>query len=210
MYHSPPHTKKHSCGQGQSEVVDTGKKEGEQLLQRGHTSPVFISFRNGTYSRTWHLALWAQKPTSGKRHRSKLITQNSDVYYSQNASFCCLEKHRKISIICNKECVCLCAKLLWFHSNLCGPTDRSPPVSSLHGILQARILEWVAMPSSRRSSQSRYQTHVSYVSCIGRWVLYHQHHLAEKAMAPHSSTLGLENPMERGNWWATVCGATES
>ena len=39
-------------------------------------------------------------------------------------------------------------------------------------ILQARILEWVAMPFSRRSAP-RDQTRVSYVSCIGRQVLYH-------------------------------------
>ena len=44
--------------------------------------------------------------------------------------------------------------------------DHSPPGSSVHGILQARILEWVAMPSSRGSSQPRNQTHVSCVSCI--------------------------------------------
>ena len=60
---------------------------------------------------------------------------------------------------------------------LCDPIDRSPPGSAIPGILQARILEWVAMPSSRGSSLPRDQTHVSYVSCIGRWVLYHQHHL---------------------------------
>ena len=41
---------------------------------------------------------------------------------------------------------------------------------------QARILEWVAMPSSRGSSWPRDRTHVSYASCIGRKVLYHQHH----------------------------------
>ena len=44
---------------------------------------------------------------------------------------------------------------------LCGPKDCSPPGSSVHGILQARILEWVAMPSSRESSQPRDQTRVS-------------------------------------------------
>ena len=43
---------------------------------------------------------------------------------------------------------------------LCDSMDRSPPGSSVHGIPQARILEWVAMPSSRGSSQSRDQTHV--------------------------------------------------
>ena len=55
--------------------------------------------------------------------------------------------------------------------------DCNPPGSSVHGILQARIMEWVAMPSPRGSSQLRDQTHVSYVSCIGRWVLYHSCHL---------------------------------
>ena len=44
---------------------------------------------------------------------------------------------------------------------------------SVHGILQARILEWVAMPSSRGSSWPRDWTHVSYISCTGRCVLYH-------------------------------------
>ena len=57
--------------------------------------------------------------------------------------------------------------------------DCSLPGSSVHGILQARIVEWVAMPSSKGSSQPRDQTLVSYVSCIGRWVLYHEHHLAQ-------------------------------
>ena len=55
--------------------------------------------------------------------------------------------------------------------------DCSPPGSSVHEILQARILKWVAMPFSRASSQTRDQTCVSYVSCIGRWVLYHWCHL---------------------------------
>ena len=57
--------------------------------------------------------------------------------------------------------------------NLCDPMDHSPPDSSVLGILQARILEWVAMPSSRGSSQPRDQTHVSCISCIGRRILYH-------------------------------------
>ena len=45
--------------------------------------------------------------------------------------------------------------------------NRSPPPgSSVCGILQATILEWVAMPSSRGSSWPRDQTHISYISCI--------------------------------------------
>ena len=48
-----------------------------------------------------------------------------------------------------------CAKLLQSCPVLCDPTDYSPPGSSVHGILQARTLEWVAMPSPRGSSQPR-------------------------------------------------------
>ena len=47
--------------------------------------------------------------------------------------------------------------------------DCSPPGSSVHGISQARILEWVAVPFSRGSSQPRDRTHVS---CIGTWFFY--------------------------------------
>ena len=49
-------------------------------------------------------------------------------------------------------------------TTLCDPTDCSPPGSSVHGILQARILEWFAMPFSRRSSQSRDQIQVSCIA----------------------------------------------
>ena len=49
--------------------------------------------------------------------------------------------------------------------------DYNLPGSSVHEIIQARILEWVAMPSSRRSSQTSDQIHVSYVSCIG-WQVF--------------------------------------
>ena len=56
---------------------------------------------------------------------------------------------------------------------LCDPIDCSPPGSSAHGILQARILEWIAISSSRGSARSRNRTWVSCISCIGRWILYH-------------------------------------
>ena len=46
-------------------------------------------------------------------------------------------------------CVCVCVKLFWSCSTLCNPTDYSPLSSSVHGILQMRLLEWVAMLSSR-------------------------------------------------------------
>ena len=56
---------------------------------------------------------------------------------------------------------------------LCDPMDCSPPGSSVHGILQARILEWVAISFFRGSSQSRNWTQVSL---HWRQILYHLSH----------------------------------
>ena len=64
-------------------------------------------------------------------------------------------------------CYCLVAK---FCPTLCDPVDCSPPGSSGHGILQARILEWVAISSSRGSFRPRDQSRVSCISCtMGRF-----------------------------------------
>ena len=52
---------------------------------------------------------------------------------------------------------------------LCNPKDCSPPDSSVHGILQGRILEWVAIPFSR----GIFPTQGSNPFCIGKWVIYH-------------------------------------
>ena len=60
-----------------------------------------------------------------------------------------------------------------FSLTLCNSRDCSPPGSSVRGILQARIMEWVDVSASRGYSQPRDQICFSFVSCIGRWVLYH-------------------------------------
>ena len=61
------------------------------------------------------------------------------------------------------DCVCC-----FQDAQLCDPMDCSPPGSSVHGILQARILEWVAISYSRGSSQPMDQTYVSYI-CLLHW-----------------------------------------
>ena len=58
---------------------------------------------------------------------------------------------------------CVYAKSLQLCPTFCEPMDHSLPGSSVHGILQARILEWVAMPSSRDSSRPRDWTQVSFL-----------------------------------------------
>ena len=69
-----------------------------------------------------------------------------------------IRNDRRINLVC---------VLCWVSVScltLCDPMDWSPPGSSVHGILQAIILEWVAMPSSRWSSQPRDQTQVSHIA----------------------------------------------
>ena len=103
--------------------------------------------------------------------RFKVFTVVLTVLKSRSTSHCLtfmwvwsLSEPSKVALCCmlsRFSCVWLSATL-W--------TIYSPPGSSVHGVLQARILVWVAMPGSRGSSQLRDQTHVSYISCIGRWV----------------------------------------
>ena len=69
--------------------------------------------------------------------------------------------------------ICCCCLVTELCLTLLQPHRLYPPESSVHGILHVRILEWVAMPSSRSSSWPRDQTHISHISLIGRRVLYH-------------------------------------
>ena len=75
--------------------------------------------------------------------------------------FLCIYVHS--SFIPNVKVTQLCL-------TLCDPMDYSLPGSSVHGILQARILDWGAISFSRGSSWIRDGTSVF---CIGRWVIYH-------------------------------------
>ena len=70
-------------------------------------------------------------------------------------------------------CVCIyVCSVAQLCLNLCNPIDCSPPGSSVHGIFQARILDWVDISFSRGSSQPRNRADVSCVSCIGRRTLH--------------------------------------
>ena len=66
---------------------------------------------------------------------------------------------------------CLSLSHVWLRNS----TDCSPAGSSVHGILKARILGWVAISSSRGSSWPRNWTHVSCVSCIAGYSLLLSH-----------------------------------
>ena len=70
--------------------------------------------------------------------------------------------------------------------NLCDSMDCSPPGSSVHGILPARILEWVAMPFSRGSFRPRNLSDPDIQHC--RQILYHLSYLG-------ILQLGVKGPM---------------
>ena len=84
------------------------------------------------------------------------------------------------------------AKSLQLCLTLCDATDHSPPGSSVHEILQARILEWVAISFYGESSQPRDRTHISYISCIGRQILYDCTTWEAKFRLPASKYLSLK------------------
>ena len=73
---------------------------------------------------------------------------------------------------CHNVPVCVCVLVAQPCPTLCNPMDCSPPGSSVYGISQARILEWIAISSSRGSSQPRDQTCISHISGTGKRILY--------------------------------------
>ena len=87
---------------------------------------------------------------------------------------------------------------------LCDPMDSSPPGSSVHGILQARILEWVAMPFSRGSSWCRDRTPAShiagrYFTIWATWLPYSSSHGGISSLSFLGSSLDLTH------WYTLFC-----
>ena len=75
--------------------------------------------------------------------------------------------------VCVCVCVCVCAQSLSHVWLFMTPMDGSPPGSSVYGIFQARLLEWIVISSSRGFCRPRGRTCISWVSCIDRRILYH-------------------------------------
>ena len=129
-------------------------------------------------------ALWANSSWGRKRVGLDLATkQQQRIFYTlgrqmgggfptPNSSLC----HQLGILQFSSILTLLLLPSRFSHVQLCDPMDCCPPGSSAHGIPQARILERVAVSFCTGSSQPKDQTHVSCVSCIGMWVLYHWHH----------------------------------
>ena len=102
--------------------------------------------------------------------------------------------------------VCLHAQSCQSCLTLWDPMDCSPPGSSVHGILLARTLEWVAIPSSRGCSQPRDRARVFRVSCIvhNSLLLYHQGS-PWRAVCKFLKKLNIElNITQQSHYWAYI------
>ena len=81
--------------------------------------------------------------------------------------------HRKSKAIPEKHLSDWVSKVVQSCPPLSNSINCSLPGSSIHGIFQARILEWVVISFSRGSSPPRDQTRISCVSCIANWFFTH-------------------------------------
>ena len=107
-----------------------------------------------------HIVMW-QKPVQQYKAIIFQLKMNFKKW-----SYC----QRTYGAMQRSSCVCVlgCFSRVWLFATLWTIAHQAPLFTR---ILQTRILEWVAMPSSRGSSWPRDQTHISYVSCIGRQIL---------------------------------------
>ena len=101
-----------------------------------------------------------------------------------------------------RMCACSVAQC----PTLCDTMDCSPTGFSVHGISQARILEWVAISFSRGSSWPRDWIQVSCISCIGRWILYNR----DTWEAPFSSIQSFSSVQVFATPWTEACQASLS
>ena len=91
--------------------------------------------------------------------KGSCLTKAKCAHWTSSSSGSILwESIRSVNSQLSSHPECVHAQSLQTCPTLCDPMDCSPPGSSVHGILQARILEWVAVPSSWGSSQPRVRT----------------------------------------------------
>ena len=155
-------------------------------------------------------------PTPGVKKQQTTMYKISKlqrcIIYAAQGRWICLPCRRKKESEVSQSCL-----TLW------DPMDCGLPGFSLYGIFQVRVLEWVAMPSSRGSSRPGDQTQVSCIvgRCFTVWATREvpagdvgsipgSEDPLEQEIATRSSILAWEIPWTEDFWWATVCGITNS
>ena len=124
-----------------------------------------------------------------KRHTQDIIApgEQAHSHCAARSNLCVWYSSREYSNISIHWWLVFCALLCLALSD---PTGCSLPGFSVHGIFQARILEWVAISFSKEESRPRDRTHVSCISCIDRWIL----HYRTTCLTGHNSLQDYDSP----------------
>ena len=120
-------------------------------LQRWATDCIFLLLKGRATHRSW-------ASVSAEAGQLAVSDNLGALVPALLEHWCILFSH----VLCAQSCL-----------TLCGTMEGSSPRSSVHGILQVRILGWVVISFSRGSAWPRDRTWVSCVSFISRWILYH-------------------------------------
>ena len=124
-------------------------------------------------------------------------------------------KETKLRINCQtytdsfKSSLCVCS-VARSRPTLCNPMVCSPPGSSVHGIFQVRVLEWVAISSSKGSSPCRERTWFSGVSFTGRQIHYHLATREAQVITVFVYVQSLSCVQLFATSWTAVCQASQS
>ena len=125
-----------------------------------HSSTILLNLHNPVITILWRIIQSSQRALelwSDLRYVKlwEVVDQKTQIFLQQRQFY---------SENCNLGSTTMVCLITQSYQTLCDPMDCSPPGSSVHGIPQARILERVAMPSPRGSSQPRDLTHVSRIA----------------------------------------------
>ena len=100
--------------------------------------------------------------SEGRRASWEMVEEPSETHHGEKVIMCTVWLINHGQVVVDEGSVCVLVGQLW--PTLCDPRDCSLPVSSIHGIFQARILELVAISFSRRSSQPKDGTWASHTA----------------------------------------------
>ena len=162
------------CASLQGAQVVAGLASNLPCLGHVYTKKLFTSTWNS--DSPWHQVLLLLVTPTAYSHLSPscegllwTVSVNFQFPHSIQSCYYTLLSYLAFITIHQTTCAVLCS-VAQSCLTLCDPMDYNPPSSSVHEILQVRILEWVPISSSRGSFRPRNWIHIS---CVGRWILYH-------------------------------------
>ena len=167
-----------------------------QVRYLGQEDPLEKEMETHSSTLAWKIP-WTEKPGRLQSMELQRVGHNWMTIYTSEAdkasscnSWAYVPQLERSLVYCNKRFCMLQQRpdaainkliKLDVHAQSClslyNPMDYNTPGSSVLGIFQARVLEWVSISFSRGSSCSRNQTRVSCVSCVGQWIILPLRHL---------------------------------